>query len=307
MKYLSIKIKKDFFSKTFKYFSVFLGCFAFVQGELISENSSIDTVTVAILAKDKAHALPLYLSCLEEQTWPAEKTHLYIRTNNNNDETAEILREWLSRVGHRYCSVYFDDTNVPQKVEFFKPHEWNWIRFKVLGKIRQDSLKWAKDKHSHYFVSDCDNFILPNTIEEVVKTNLPIVAPFLKNDNEPKYYNYFAGIDSDGQAAYTPHDMQIFNQEIKGLFDLPIVECTYFIHHNVLDEMCYDDDSHRYEFIIFSQNARQKGIPQYVDNRQIFGYITVAETLDELIKEPWIGELPHSKEIISKQLELQNF
>ena len=49
---------------------------------------SDEFVTIAILAKDKAHTLPLYLACIEAQTWPKKNTYLYIRTNNNNDETA---------------------------------------------------------------------------------------------------------------------------------------------------------------------------------------------------------------------------
>src|SRR5438477_601490 len=40
-------------------------------------------VVVAILAKDKAMYLPLYLACLESQTWPKKKTHLYIRSYAN--------------------------------------------------------------------------------------------------------------------------------------------------------------------------------------------------------------------------------
>src|SRR5579872_6045160 len=48
-------------------------------------------ITIAILAKDKAHTLPLYLDCIEAQTWPKSNTYLYIRTNNNNDNTAQVL------------------------------------------------------------------------------------------------------------------------------------------------------------------------------------------------------------------------
>ena len=48
------------------------------------KNKPTEFVTIAILAKDKAHTLPLYLQCIEQQTWPAQQTYLYIRTNNNN-------------------------------------------------------------------------------------------------------------------------------------------------------------------------------------------------------------------------------
>ena len=70
------------------------------------KNDSSEFVTIAILAKDKAHTLPAYLKCIERQTWPADKTYLYIRTNNNNDETVQILHDWVARVGERYSKIY---------------------------------------------------------------------------------------------------------------------------------------------------------------------------------------------------------
>lgn len=124
---------------------------------LKSKQEPIEFVTIAILAKDKAHILPLYLTCIENQTWPADKTYLYIRTNNNNDDTASILRHWVEKVHDRYACIYFDDSDVPEQVQNYGQHEWNAERFKVLGKIRQDSVHWAQEHNSHYFVVDCDN------------------------------------------------------------------------------------------------------------------------------------------------------
>src|SRR5579863_1124002 len=103
------------------------------------DKSSDEYITIAILAKDKAQCLDLYLSCLEQQTWPTHKTHLYIRTNNNTDETAQILRDWIARVGKNYAKIYFDDTDVIERVEEFKQHEWNCLRLKVICTLRQES------------------------------------------------------------------------------------------------------------------------------------------------------------------------
>src|SRR5687768_11889532 len=84
----------------------------FSTADVMYGTHQTEYVTIAILAKDKAHTLDLYLKCIENQTWPTEKTYVYIRTNNNNDNTAQILREWIARVGHRYAKIYFDDTDV---------------------------------------------------------------------------------------------------------------------------------------------------------------------------------------------------
>lgn len=246
-----------------------------------------ELVTVAILAKDKAHTLPLYLSCLERQTWPARNTCLYIRTNNNNDETAQVLREWIERVGDRYAKIYFDDTDVADQVQQFKQHEWNYTRFRVLGKIRQDSVDWARENGSHYFVADCDNFICPDTIESMLKTNLPIVAPFLRcHDAEHRYYsNYHDALDSNGYYAPSVFYYDVLDQRVKGIIEMPLVHCTYFIRCEVLDTVCYDDESARYEYVIFADSARSKNVGQYLDNRKIYGYISFAENVEDFEKE----------------------
>jgi len=265
-------------------------CYFFAQE---NEKNSVDFVTIAILAKDKAHVLPVYLDCIEHQSWPAEKTYLYIRTNNNNDETVQILRDWINRVEKKYAQIYFDDTDVSDRVEQFKQHEWNGIRFKVLGKIRQDSVDWAKEHNSHYFVIDCDNFIYQDTLENLINTNQPIVAPFLRCAKQPFYSNYHFAIDHNGYYASHPFYYHILNQEIKGLIEVPVVHCTYFIRYEVLDKIYYDDDSWRYEYVIFSESARKNNIAQYLDNRKIYGYLTFAENKEEFYQEPWLHEFLH--------------
>lgn len=252
-------------------------------------------VTIAILAKDKAHILPLYLKCIEMQNWPANKTNLYIRTNNNNDATAQILRDWIAQVKERYATVYFDDTDVPEKVQQYKQHEWNSVRFKVLGKIRQDSVDWAKNHNSHYFVVDCDNFIHPDTLSAMVRANVPIVAPFLRAADTSLYANYHAAVDPQGYMANTPIYFSLLNRDLKGLVALPVVHCAYFIQHQVLDKIVYDDDSYRYEYVIFSDQARKRDIPQYLDNRRLYGRLTFAESGDDISKEGWLSEFWYTK------------
>ncbi len=248
-----------------------------------------DRITIAILAKDKAHTLPLYLSCIESQTWPKEKTFLYIRTNNNNDDTAQILQQWVESVENSYAGIFFDECDVAEEVQKYKQHEWNEIRFQVLGKIRQDSIQWAKEQGSHYFVADCDNFIHSHTLEQLFFCHMPIVAPLLTIGNGA-YSNYHAAIDHEGYYEPSPFYLPILNLEIRGLIEMPVVHCTYFIRHEYLDRMVYDDGSGRYEYVIFSDNARKMNIPQYLDNREVYGHISFAENKEDFDQEPWLHE-----------------
>ncbi len=273
-----------------KYSIVWLVLFVF-GCQAARKNNSDEYVTIAILAKDKAHTLPLYLQCLEAQTWPKHKTYLYIRTNNNNDETVAVLQEWIARIGKEYAKIYFDDSDVDVPVQQFGQHEWTYERFKVLGKIRQDSVDWAYAHNSHYFVVDCDNFVGPDTLESMMQTHLPIIAPFLRcSDYEKRFYsNYHETIDANGYYLASVFYYDILDQKVRGIIEVPVVHCTYFIRYNVLDKICYDDESWRYEYVIFSDSARKQNIPQYIDNRKIYGYISFAETKQEFEQESFLN------------------
>lgn len=277
-------MKSGFFSELVLYTQISIFLFFAVGLQALQS----DMITVAILAKDKAHTLPLYLKCLEHQTWPKKQTNLYIRTNNNNDDTAQILKQWIQEVGDQYAEIYFDDTDLIQPIQKYGQHEWNCERFKILGKIRQDSIIWAHEHNSHYFVVDCDNFIKPNTIASLCNVNLPIVAPLIIIPGM-YYANYHADIDQNGYLKESPMYTLMYDQALKGLLQVPVVHCCYFIRHQYLPYMSYDDESYRYEYVIFSDVARKNNIPQYLDNRELYGYITFAETVEDFQKNWWIS------------------
>ena len=236
-------------------------------------------VLVAILAKQKEPSLPLYLECLEALDYPKSSIVLYIRTNNNTDGTERILREWVARVGHLYAGVEFDAEDVAARVEQFGVHEWNATRFSVLGRIRNISLRRALEQDcDFYFVSDVDNFIRPCTLRELMALNLPIVAPLLRSINPGNFYsNYHAEIDANGYYQDCDQYHWILNRWIRGVLEMPVIHCTYLIRADVLNDLSYEDATSRHEYVVFSDSARKSGVPQYLDNRQIYGYITFDE------------------------------
>jgi len=233
-------------------------------------------VLIAILAKQKEPCLPLYLECIEALDYPKSSIVLYIRTNNNTDRTETILREWVARVGHLYADVEFDAHDVVQCVEQFGVHEWNATRFRVLGHIRNVSLRRALEFDcDFYFVADVDNFIRPCTLRELVALNLPIVAPMLRSVTPGNFYsNYHAEIDANGYYRECDQYHWILNRNVRGIIELPLVHCTYLIRADVLNDLTYQDATDRFEYVVFSDSARRAGVPQYYDNRQIYGYIS---------------------------------
>ena len=239
-------------------------------------------VLVAILAKQKETALPLYLECIESLDYPKSSIVLYIRTNNNTDATERLLRDWVERVGHLYAAVEFDAEDVETRVEQFGVHEWNATRFHVIGQIREISLsRTQKHNCDFYFVSDVDNFIRPCTLRELVALNLPIVAPFLRSIGPGDFYsNYHAAVDPNGYYSECDQYSWILRRWVRGVLEMPVIHCTYLIRADVLNNLRYEDGTHRHEYVIYSETAREQGIPQYLDNRQVYGYITFGEGHD---------------------------
>ena len=58
---------------------------------------------------------------------------------------------------------------------------------------------------------------------------------------------------------------------------MPVVHCTYLVRRDALDQLTYVDETSRFEYVVFSDSARKAQIPQYFDNRQIYGYIAFDE------------------------------
>lgn len=239
-----------------------------------------EEVTVAILAKNKAHVLPLYLDLIEKQTYPSSNIRLYIRTNNNRDHTADLLLKWIEKVRGRYPEIYFNSSDVPEPVHEYGAHEWNPMRLKVLGRLRQESVDWAKVRGTHYFVADCDNFVIPETLEALLKTGLPVIGPLLRNGDNPLsfYSNYHHVTDDNGYYKSSKQYYDILYQTVKGLIEVDVIHCTYLVRNEILDSVRYDDGSGRYEYVIFSDFLRKAGIPQYIDNRRLYGKLTFCDT-----------------------------
>jgi len=233
-------------------------------------------IVFAILAKQKAHVLPYYLRCLLDQTVDKKQIHLYVRTNDNTDATEAILRDFIDEHGSAYGSVFFDAASVSAQLATFGQHEWNVERFKALGAIRQASVDHARELGAHYFVADCDNFIAPTTLQQLLEVQeLGVVAPMLRSST--LYSNFHYDVDPNGYYKDHPQYAELLNRRLKGLVEVAVVHCTYFIHNRLLQHVTYDDASARYEYVIFSHGLRKAGVPQYLDNRADYGFLTFAE------------------------------
>lgn len=237
-------------------------------------------ILLAILAKQKEAVLPLYLRCIEALDYPKDRIVLHVRTNNNTDATERLLGEWLERVGSQYAAVEYDASDVSDRVEQFGVHEWNPTRFRVLARLRQTSLlRTLQHDCDFYFVVDVDNFLRPRTLRDLVQLNLPIVGPFLRHEDERRLYsNYHHRCDERGYYLADEEYGWIWSRKVRGVIEVDVIHCTYLVRRDVIPSLAYDDGSGRHEYVIFSESARRAGVAQFLDNREIYGYLSLDES-----------------------------
>jgi glycosyltransferase involved in cell wall biosynthesis len=256
------------------------------------------SVLIAILVRNKAPTLPLFLRCLLNQTFSKSNTFLYIRENDSTDDSEAILKQWVNEHRHKYLGVYEDYSPVYTRNNDAPPPPssdiWTAERFKTLGAIRQDSIDYALKHGFHYFVVDADNFIYPHVISSLFENReIGVVAPILYLPC--RYYsNYHSKVTSDGYCDTTdPRYKTIHERSIRGLIEVDVVHCCYFIAHKYLSRVSYDDDSTRHEYVIFSDVLRKAGIKQFLDTRNENGFITFARTADDFVlaSEPFRDQL----------------
>lgn len=245
---------------------------------------TLPRVLVAIHAKQAAGLLPYYLQCLEAQDYPKDHIGIRVSTNNNTDSTYDMLMAWVNRSINgpdRFAHMELWQGNFPEPVQDHGAHEWTPERFSVLGRVRQETIQRTLDlEFDFYFTADVDNFLHPHTLRTLVSLNLPIVAPFLKNaDRQPGeegslYSNFHDGVDANGYLRQTPNYMPIFTQQAKGIHEVPVVHCTYLVRADAIPHLRYQDGTGRHEYVIFAESARKASIKQYLDNREVYGWLT---------------------------------
>jgi hypothetical protein len=249
----------------------------------VTDRPAYPRVLLAILAKQAERVLPFYLFCIEALDYPKASIVLHVRTNNNTDRTADMLRDWIAQVRDQYESIEFDASDISEPIEQFAVHQWNTTRFKILARLRQESMNRALQIGcDYYFVVDVDNFIKPSTLKELVAVGLPIVAPLLRSTgNHPQYSNFHEKIDDHGYFLMSDEYFWLLERRVRGLCQVPVVHCTYLVRSDVISQLSYDDGSDRHEYVIFSESARRGGISQYLDTRDVYGYLTLEDDPSE--------------------------
>jgi len=244
--------------------------------------TALPTVMIAILGQQKESALPLYLQCIEALDYPKQQLSVYIQTYGDTKRGTHILQSWVQRVAADYARVEMAGSPVIEP----KSNGEHPAMSGVLEAGLKKAVAWQCD---YYFVVDTDIFIRPPTLSALVKLNLPIVAPFLKHvDPRNPYSNYHYDVDINGYYQDCEEYYWLHSQRIKGINEVKVVHGCYLLQRELIPKLSYDDGSGRSEYVMFSDSIRRHHIPQYFDNREIYGYLTLGE--DPMLVRTWIGD-----------------
>ncbi|MDB6081593.1 MAG: hypothetical protein JWO53_865 [Chlamydiia bacterium] len=239
------------------------------------------TVLLAVLARNNEELLPKYLECIEKLDYNKQKITLYINSCDSNDQTKAILGKWVQANEKRYKRVIIESeeaSNLPS----FQSYGWIPQRFKIPGSIRNKSLQKAKEHNcEYYFVVDCDSFIAPFTLKELLSKKMPIIAPMLQKfpfaegglDFQDASKNYFCAVTEEGTYQDHPDYLKIAEKELLGTFKVPLVLGTYLIQIDYIDKLSYTDKTRDYEYLVFARSARYHRVDQYICNEEEFGYM----------------------------------
>lgn len=252
-------------------------------------------VLVTVLASQKEALLPLFLECMDALDYPKSEIVLRLDAHDSTDGTERLLREWIALKGDLYAGVEFEAGHEGH-VRQFGNQDLSKDRSRNLGHIRNASLRRSAENACDFcFVADVGHFVRPCTLRELVALDLPIVAPFLRSiEPGDLYSNYHSEIDENGYYKSCDQYSWALNRLVRGVLEQAVVNGTYLIRTDVLGGLTYEDGSNRHAYVIFSESARKDGITQYLDNRQIYGYIIPGDDGDPQIS----NTIAHARKLL---------
>ena len=254
--------------------------------------SNLETSKIfwAIFAKNQSEKLPMYLRCLDEQTYPKNKIILYIRTNDNKDDTKEILENYIRQNGDKFLECIFDDQSVDSNLVYEKNRNWSAKNVRIMAELRQKSLEiFLNTDCDFYFTADTDNFLTPRTLLNLVSAHCPMVAPMLRRpyfegEPVPLYSNFHSKISYDMFYEKDNYENLILERKIRGLFKVPLIHCTYLIRRDAANFLTYNDDFDDWEYKSLMKSAIQNNVETFIDNRYEYGVIAIDEPLEKIEK-----------------------
>lgn len=261
-------------------------CFSYIAHLLasakfiVAENGQ-PTLLVAIIARNKAHILPYFFGYLEQQDYPKSRISLWIYTDHNVDNTAEMIEAWTRSSLKNYHQInvtvkeggYFPDENGKQ--------QWTRERYRHVIRLREEALHLGRATWLDFVLFlDCDALLVnPATLTELVRENKTVIAPML--DSRSAYSNFWCGMNEKGYYVRTDDYMPILEREKTGTFPVPMVHSAVLVNlnHAASKQLTYSPDripnysGPEDDIIAFAHSAKFADVEMFITNKELFGYI----------------------------------
>lgn len=253
-------------------------------GCLCANKDRPPSVMIALLARNKAHVLPLALTRLGDLDYPKERVSLYVRSDHNADATLDVLGDWLDAYGRDYHSLNVSHGGGNDEVLLAEPAKWTEERFRHVMRLKEEALEEARRIWADYvWFLDADAFITNSlTLEFLVGENdFVVAAPLLRSVG--LYSNFWAGMDQDYYYQRTDAYLPILDRKELECFDVPMVHSCFLVNLRkeasaaltFLPEKVADYDGPLDDIIVFALSARKADVSLYVCNHYVFGYIAL--------------------------------
>ena len=195
-----------------------------------SEITYPPTVTLVILVRNKAHALPNFLGFIDLLDYPKDRMSIFLRSDHNEDNSTAILREWIGNVKTFYhdVDVYLNDTKGGYPTEK-STMDWPDDRMGFLMNLRQEGLRYARKIWSDYvFFVDADNLLENDQVlTTLMRYRKTVVAPMLISLG--RYSNWWGDMTESLYYLRSADYMEILNRQKVGLFHVPMVHSTFLV------------------------------------------------------------------------------
>lgn len=241
------------------------------------------TIRVVLLARNKEHFLPYFLTLFEALDYPKQRMSLHIRADHCEDQTIPILEKWLEENGDSYHSL---DVILDKNSTFYPGETSRTDRgdasYEGIIALKEEALDKARKMWADYVLFlDVDVLLVePDIINILLEENQPIIAPMITSLG--KYSNFWGGMSDEYWYVRTEQYMNILDRKDKGCFNEPMVHSCVLVNLKVVetDRLTFNPDKvpdHNLpldDIIAFAMSAKDASLDMTVCNEAVYGYMT---------------------------------
>ena len=239
--------------------------------QLSTQEEKPHSIFLGTVIRDNDQTIPLFLRTVEKLDYDKKSMTLQINLFNNTESIKERFKEWIEANKGAFKEIIFVDNSAITKNKKYDESDLN----QIIAGIKDEYLIKTKMRNCDYcMIIASDVFLKPATLKILMQKKKPIIVPLLLPAAEPEspFRNFFAAATAQGYYKEHKDYYPIANREKLGTFKVPCAHMAYLINADNIDKLSFSDHFEHWEFVSFSNNARQNNVDQYICNEKEFGF-----------------------------------